>query len=91
MPVEEYEYKVDRNKMEEFFEQLVSTIKVQDWNRDCSVEVCDGWNWKCKIRHSDNTIKKVIGTVEPPPRGKQLRNKIYKLTNFKVKPMPWTG
>jgi hypothetical protein len=86
LPVEKYEYKVDRSKIEEFFEQLSSTIKIQDWGKDYSVEVCDGWNWECKIRHSDNTIKKVIGTVEPPPRGKQLRDRVLKLTNFIVKP-----
>ncbi|QGG48052.1 hypothetical protein FTV88_1954 [Heliorestis convoluta] len=31
--------------------------------------VCDGWHWKCKISQSNNTIKKVVGSVEPPPNG----------------------
>jgi len=85
-PVGEYEYKIDASKMDAFFNILVTKIKVQTWNADYSVEVCDGWSWDCKIRYSDNTVKKIAGTVEPPPRGNQLRNQIYKLTAFEVEP-----
>ena len=85
-PVEEYNYIVNTIKMDEFFDMLVTKIKIQDWNEDYSVEVCDGWSWECKIRHSDNTIKQVVGTVEPPTRGEQLKNRIFKLTAFEVKP-----
>jgi len=85
-PVNEYEYKVDKNMMDAFFDMIVTKIKIQDWKDDYSVEVYDGYTWECKIRCPDNTIKKVVGTVEPPPSGKRLRNLINKLTDFKVKP-----
>ena len=85
-PVNEFDYKISSAEMNTFFDLLVSRIKIQDWNEDYSVPVCDGWSWEFKMRHSNNTVKKVIGTVEPPPRGKQLRSSIYKLTDFQVKP-----
>ena len=84
--VKEYKYKVDASAMDAFFNILVTKIKIQTWNDDYTVEVCDGWAWECKIRHSDNTVKKVVGTVEPPPRGNHLKNQIYKLAAFEVKP-----
>ena len=85
-PVKEFDYKICSAEMNTFFDLLVSRIKIQDWNEDYSVPVCDGWWWEFKMRHSNNTVKKVIGTVEPPPRGKQLRSLIYKLAAFQVKP-----
>ncbi|MBS4025025.1 MAG: hypothetical protein KGZ96_05050 [Clostridia bacterium] len=85
-PVKEYKYKVETAIIEAFFDNLVTKIKVQAWHDDYTVEVCDGWAWECKIRHSDNTVKKVVGTVEPPPRWNLLKNQIYKLAPFKVEP-----
>lgn len=85
-PFSEYNYKVNASEMDEFFKFLIIEIKVQSWNDDYSVEVCDGCSWECKIRYSDNTVKKITGTVEPPPRGNQLKNWIYKLAAFQVEP-----
>lgn len=85
-PVKEFDYKISSAEMNTFFDFLVSRIKIQDWNEDYSIPVCDGWSWEFKMRHSNDTVKKAMGTVEPPPRGKQLRSSIYKLTDFQVKP-----
>lgn len=85
-PVNEFDYKIDSAAMNIFFNQLDSRIKIENWNEDYSLPVCDGWSWEFKMRYSDNTVKKVIGTVEPPPRGDLLKNLINKLTDFKVKP-----
>lgn len=85
-PVNENKYNVDADEMDVFFDMLVNKIKIQDWIDNYSVEVCDGWAWKCKIRHSDHTVKKVIGTVEPPPKGNQLKDLIYKLVEFETEP-----
>ena len=85
-PVKVFDYKIMKAEMNTFFDRLVSDIKVQNWEEDYSIPVCDGWSWKLKIRHSNNTVKKVKGTVEPPPRGKLLKTIIYKLIDFEVKP-----
>jgi len=87
IPVNEYEYKVDKSKIYVFFDLIVTKIKIQNWQDDYTVEVCDGWTWECRIRHFDNTVKKVVGTVEPPPNAKQLKNIINKLADYKV--IPW--
>ena len=85
--VNEFNYKIGTAKMSTFFDQLVSRIMIHDWNEDYSVLVCNGgWSWEFKMRYSDNTVKKVIGTVEPPPRGKTLKNLIIKLVDFKAEP-----
>lgn len=64
----------------------MTEIQIQDWDEDYSVPVCDGWSWEFKMRHSNNTVKKVIGTVEPPPRGEILKKLIYQLVDFKLEP-----
>jgi hypothetical protein len=85
-PINEFDYTIEVAEMNTFFDQLVSDIKVYDWVEDYSVPVCDGWSWEFKIRYSDNKIKKVIGTVEPPPRGDLLKSLINKITDFQVEP-----
>lgn len=85
-PASKYKYKVNTSKMDVFFNTLVTKIKVQDWKDNYNVEVCDGWVWECKIRSSNNMIKKAVGTVEPPPGGEQLMKLIFELADFEVKP-----
>ena len=84
LPVEEHEYNVDTSKMEIFFDFISSII--QSWETDYRVEVCDGWHWQVNIKYSDNTFKKVVGTVQSPPNGELLRQHIYDLVDFKVNP-----
>lgn len=84
--IEDFKYKINVGKMAEFFDFLVSKIKVQEWSPDYSDLKNNSRSWKCKIRYSDNTIKKVIGTVDPPPNGKKLMNQILKLVDYELKP-----
>lgn len=83
---EVYEYQIEKEKMEMFFNYLVSTVQINEWAEDYSVLVLDGWSWECIITYSDKQIKKVIGTVKPPQNGNLLKKRIYKLAKFKVKP-----
>ena len=85
-PIKEYEYEVDLNTLDRFFDQLTSKIKVQEWDLNYGVEVCDGWVWECKIKFSDDTIKNVIGTVHPPPGAEEMKDTIIRLVAFKIKP-----
>lgn len=80
------EYKIDRTASEAFFDFLESDISIDGWEDDYSVPVCDGWHWVLTIRHSDNCVKKVEGTVEPPPRGKEIDRAIRKLVRYKRRP-----
>lgn len=84
--IKEYSYRIDKNRANDFFEFLTSKIKIEDWQRDYSVDVCDGYHWECKIRYSDNSIKKTEGTVEPPPKATRLRKKILGLVKYEIEP-----
>lgn len=46
---------------------------------DYSVDVCDGSCWKLKIRHSNNKVQKLSGTVEYPPHGKHIECELLRL------------
>jgi hypothetical protein len=85
-PVKEYEYNVVSGEINKFFNSLTDIIKVNEWESDYRVPVCDGWYWELKIRCSDNSIKKVEGTVEPPPKGELLKKYILALADYKVEP-----
>lgn len=85
-PFEVYKYKISDNGIKEFFDKLLIDIKVLEWKDNYSVEVCDGYHWDVLVNFSDGTIKKVEGTVEPPPNGKLLEEMIYALLNYQVKP-----
>ena len=84
--VQEFEYDVSKTDLEDFFEYLVSKIKVEDWKLDYSVEVCDGWCCDFKVRYSNHQVINIKGTVEAPPNAKQLEKRIKKLVKFEVEP-----
>lgn len=84
--VKKYEYKGNEDIVNTFLDSLISKFKIQDWKADYSVDVYDGWSWSIEITYIDNSIKKVVGTVDLPPMGKQLKEKIFKLYDFDVKP-----
>jgi len=84
--VKECEYSIDKQQCEAFFIFLSEEVKIDEWLNDYSVPVCDGWSWDVQIRHSDHSIKKVSGTVEPPPHGIEIERSIRKLVRFKKKP-----
>ena len=65
---------IEADKAEAFFE-LLEKASV-DWVDDYSVEVCDGSAWKMRMWRSSHKVKKVCGTVECPPHGKEIENLI---------------
>lgn len=46
---------------------------------DYSIPVDDGFRWKFKMRHSNHLIDNLSGTVEFPPYGEEIENRIREL------------
>ena len=65
---------MEADKAKAFFEFLEKVSA--DWADDCSVEACDGSAWKMRMWSSSHKVKKVCGTVEYPPHGKEIENLI---------------
>ena len=84
---EKYEYKVSNSVINEFFTKLITDVKVLEWEDDYSLPVCDCYHWDIIIKFSDKLIKKVCGTVGPPPNGKMLEKMILKLAKYEKKPL----
>jgi len=84
--IQEFEYKVRKLDVEDFFIYIATKIKIEEWKSDYSEQVCDGWYWFFKIRYSNHQVTNISGTIESPPNAKQLVKKIKKLTKFEVDP-----
>ncbi|MEB3103365.1 hypothetical protein [Ferviditalea candida] len=89
--VKEYGYNVDKQQCEAFFIFLSEEVKIDGWMNDYSVPVCDGWSWSMLVRYSDHSVKKICGTVEPPPNGETIEKTIRKLVRFKKKAWLFSG
>ena len=46
---------------------------------DYSVEVCDGSQWELKICTKGKCLRRIKGTVEPPPHGQVIRDMVTKI------------
>ena len=73
--------------LDEFFDRLENHYHIEDWKKDYSIPVCDGFSWSCTYRTEDKTDHKVKGTIEPPPMGTELVEEILDLADFA--PGPW--
>lgn len=62
-----------------FFYILEETNEAMTRKLDYNVDVCDGSCWKMKIRHSNNKVQKINGTVEYPPHGKRIERELIRL------------
>lgn len=66
--------KTDKAQTEIFFGFLEGIEK--ELESDYIVEVCDGSKWTIRIRDNTRKVKKIFGTVEYPPHGKQIEEYI---------------
>ena len=65
---------IEKENISEFF---VFLEKIYDkLENDYRVEVCDGSSWIVRMWHSSHKVKKVCGTIEYPPYGKQIESYI---------------
>lgn len=68
-----------QHNIDRFFGVLEEYNEAMTRKQDYSVAVCDGSCWKLKIRHSDNRVQKLNGTVEYPPCGKLIECELVQL------------
>ena len=47
-----------------------------EFEKDYRVMVCDGSAWEMRLRHSDNTVSLIEGTVEFPTHGEEIEKYI---------------
>lgn len=58
-------------------------------NRSCDNVVCGGSQWKMRLRYSDRTVKRVVGTAAKSVQGRKIEKMIEDmLTNVKCVEMP---
>ena len=65
---------IEEQNAEQFFDFLAQCCN--EWNDDYWVEVCDGSAWTVRMWHSSHKVRKVSGTIEYPPHGKQIEEYI---------------
>ena len=66
-------------KCEALFSLLEKAEAEHIFDQSFVVEVCDGSAWDMKLRHSDNKITLIEGTVEYPTLVKKSKNTYAKL------------
>ena len=65
---------IEKDKTRSFFELLERNC--DEWENDYIVQVCDGSRWEVRMWHSSHKIRKICGTVEYPPHGKEIEEYI---------------
>ncbi len=74
--IKRVELSVPRNEVNGFFEFLTSHERLITQQKNYTVEVCDGSAWEMNLRHSNNSIVKLQGTVLYPPYGKYIETQM---------------
>jgi hypothetical protein len=79
-----YTYEMDRTVCENFFEWLSGTANVNEWKKNYTISMLDGYAWEFVIVSGKGT--RAIEGSETPPRGEEVEKRIWALASFKVKP-----
>ena len=61
---------------EQLFTLLENAEAHNEFEKDYRVMVCDGSAWEMRLRHSDNTVSLIEGTVEVPTHGEEIEKYI---------------
>lgn len=62
-----------------FFYILEETNEEMTHKSDYDINVCDGSFWKMRIRHSNNRVQHLRGTIDYPPHGKRIERELLQL------------
>ena len=71
-PIEASDISISTEQCEALFSLLESAEAEKDFEHALSVQVCDGSTWDMRLRHSDNRINRITGTVEYPNHGAEI-------------------
>lgn len=82
-----YYYNADKYWTRDFlnFIELITT----DWEKDYSIDMCDGYEWRCTLKYDDGTSKLIKGNV-PPPFSDDVERRIRNLVAFDEAPLLFT-
>ena len=61
-----------------------------DWGIDYSIDICDGYEWRCTLKYDDGTSKLIDGNVIPPPFSDDVERRIRNLVSFDEAPWLFT-
>ncbi len=83
-----YNYSADKYWTRNFlnFMEPITT----DWDKDYSVDMCDGYEWYCTLKYDDSTTKIIKGNIVPPPFSDDIERRIKNLVTFEVVPRLFT-
>ena len=75
-PQETFTVPMGTEQCEDLFSLLEKAECDKDFDRNFIVRVCDGWAWDMRLRHSDNSVTLIEGTVEYPTHGEEIEKYI---------------
>ena len=70
------EYFVCSESINDFFDFIGKMDLNNEWKNDYTVVVCDGSQWRMRLRYSDRTVKLIVGNVEKPDKGRKIEKMI---------------
>lgn len=79
-------YLVSTEEMERFFEKAQDSVKIDSWDLDYRLKVQNCHEWNCEVKYDDNSVKKIIGNIDYPPKGREFISNILDLTSYKDDP-----
>ena len=77
------EYFVCSESINDFFTFIGKMDLNNEWKNDYTVVVCDGSQWKMRLRYSDRTVKLIVGNVEKPDKGRKIEKMIKDMMHSK--------
>jgi len=75
-PQQAFDILMDTAQCESLFSLLEKAEDTGDFEQEFIVEVCDGSAWDMRLRHSDNHINLISGTVVYPTHGEEIEQYI---------------
>jgi hypothetical protein len=86
--VNSYCYNADKYWTRDFLDFIEPMTT--DWEMDYSINICDGYEWRCTLKYDDGSSKLIKGNVVPPPFSDDVERRIRNLVTFYETPWLFT-